>query len=230
MIMESQDVWNQFKGKETPSTVEIHDIFFQKVKKGAEIIDFGCAWGRTAFQLQAKGYNVTGFDSNGNVIDEAQKIARLTNEEHSGKVYFQRANALKLPYPDESFDACIIQAFLTTITNPRERVKVMDQAHRILRDDGILYIADFGQNWKNQGYSDRYNNDYRSTGEIGTFIVTDDGTPKGKELFLAHHYTLEELNDLINPNFTMETSYETIFTTFHGNETLGYVITARKSK
>lgn len=94
----------------------------------------------------------------------------------------------------------------------------------------MLYIADFGQNWKNQGYSDRYNNDYRSTGEIGTFIVTDDGTPKGKELFLAHHYTLEELNDLINPNFTMETSYETIFTTFHGNETLGYVITARKSK
>ncbi len=39
--MESQNVWNQYKGKETPSSVEIHDIFFQKVKKNAEVVDFG---------------------------------------------------------------------------------------------------------------------------------------------------------------------------------------------
>jgi len=226
--MENQTGWNQFKGKETPSTVEIHDIFFQKVPKGSEIIDFGCAWGRIAFQLQRNGYNVTGFDSNDNAIAEAQETARKTNGKHKETVKFQNADALKLTYPDESFDACIIQAFLTTIITPEERIRIIDQAHRILKHDGILYIADFGQNWQDPIYSERYNQDYSVTGEIGTFIVTEDGTQRGKELFMVHHYTADELTKLVKSRFNIETMYESVFTTFHGNETLGYVMIARK--
>ncbi|HEX7468569.1 MAG TPA: methyltransferase domain-containing protein [Methanobacterium sp.] len=36
----------------------------------------------------------------------------MTNENCSSKVKFQTADATKLPYADESFDACILQGFL----------------------------------------------------------------------------------------------------------------------
>ena len=71
---------------------------------------------------------------------------------------------------------------------------------------------------------------YPKTGEMGTFIVTKNGKPNGKELFKAHHYTKEELMELIEQvkKFKVETVHETIFTTFQGNQTKGYIIIAKK--
>ena len=66
--------WNQFKGKETPSTVEIDESFIKAVPENSDVLDFGCAWGRTAFKLQKLDYNVTGFDLNGNVIETAMEM------------------------------------------------------------------------------------------------------------------------------------------------------------
>jgi ubiquinone/menaquinone biosynthesis C-methylase UbiE len=221
--MENGTSWKQFKGKETPSTVELNKLFFEKVPAGSNILDFGCAWGRIAFKLQKKGFNVTGFDINENAIKTAIKKSKKTNNQYSGNVFFTVANALKLPYSDKIFDVCIIQAFLTTISS-ESRLKVLSEAWRVLKENGILYLADFGQNWKNPKYRQRYLRDYSITGEIGTFIVTDDGEVDGKELFLAHHYTKNELYDLLKDGFNVETFHETVFTTFHGNRTKGYVI------
>jgi ubiquinone/menaquinone biosynthesis C-methylase UbiE len=227
LSMERESGWKQFKGKETPSTVQIHELFYKKVHEGSEVLDFGCAWGRIAFELQRKGYSVTGFDINGNAIGDALETARKTNETLEEKVKFHTANAMELPYPDKSFDACIVQAFLTTITSPEDRIKILSEAYRVLKDDGILYLADFGQNWENPYYRDRYKRDYPVTGEKGTFIVTDDSQPN-KELFIAHHYTRAELINLVKYEFKVENFHETIFTTFHGNRTKGYIIIARK--
>lgn len=220
--------WEQFKGKETPSTVQIHELFYKKVHEGSKILDFGCAWGRIAFQLQKKGYSVTGFDINANAVVDALKTAKNTNLENEKKVKFHKANATELPYSDKSFDVCLVQAFLTTVTIPEDRIKILSEAHRVLKDDGILYLADFGQNWKNPYYGDKYKRDYPVTGEMGTFIVTDDSKSNGKKLFIAHHYTREELFKLVKNEFQVENFHETIFTTFHGNKTKGYIIIARK--
>ena len=112
-----------FKGRETPSTVELDELFFENVPEGSKVLDFGCAWGRIAFHLQKNGYTVTGFDLNDNAIASANETARKTNVVHDERVKFQTANATELPFPDESFDACIIQAFLTTIIQPEDRKK-----------------------------------------------------------------------------------------------------------
>lgn len=222
--MEKQTVWNQFNGRETPSTVEIHESFFKAVPEGSYVLDFGCAWGRIAFQLQKLGYNVMGFDLNENTI----ATARINNENYKGTVKFQTANAMELPYDDESFDACILQAFLTTVISLGDRRKVLSEAYRLLKENGILYLADFGQNSENSLYRERYRRDYPLTEEFGTFIVTDDVKSRGKELFRAHHYTKEELLELVKQDFRVENFHETIFTTFHGNRTRGYIIIARK--
>ena len=224
--METETGWNQFKGKETPSTVEIHDSFFKAVSKNSDVLDFGCAWGRVAFQLQQLGYNVTGFDQNKNSIDTALESAKLY-ENHGGNVQFDIANAMDLPYDNESFDACIIQAFLTTIVLPKDRIKVLSEANRVLKKNGILYLADFGLNWKNSHYRELYTRDYVTTMELGTFFVKDDSKAPGDDLFTVHHYTRKELIDLV-ADFRIEKFHESIFTTYHGNRTKGYIIVAQK--
>jgi ubiquinone/menaquinone biosynthesis C-methylase UbiE len=156
------------------------------------------------------------------------ETAIKTNNNHSATVKFQTANAVKLPYTNESFDACILQAVLTTITVKEDRIKVLSEANRVLKENGTLYLADFGQNWENPRYSERYLYDYHLTGEMGTFIVTEDGKQDGKELFKAHHYTHNELIELVGEDFKVETFHETVFTTFHGNRTKGYIIIASK--
>ena len=173
LSMERETGWDQFKGKNTPSTVEIHESFFKTVSNDSNVLDFGCAWGRVAFQLQKLGYNVTGFDLNRNAVNTARESAKLC-ENNAGRVKFDTANAMELPYADGSFDACIIQAFLTTIISPKDRIKVLSEANRVLKKNGILYLADFGLNWKNLHYREMYQRDYISTMEMGTFIVKED--------------------------------------------------------
>jgi len=226
--METGKGWKQFVGKETPSTVELHELFFDNVPTGSKVVDFGCAWGRIGFELQKKGYNVFGFDINENSIEYATKNAIKTNVKYTEKLDFRQADALNLPYESNYFDACIVQAFLTTIIGLEARNRVIAEASRILVPGGILYLADFGQNWKNPLYKDRYLRDYSSTGEKGTFFVTEDGEEGGKELFLVHHYTLNELKQLIKNSFKLELIKKTTFKTFHGNSTLGYIMLARK--
>ena len=226
--METGNGWKQFVGKETPSTVELNELFFTNVPAGSKIVDFGCAWGRIAFELQKRGYSVSGFDINENSIEYAKENAIKTNAKYPEKLHFRIADALNLPYKANIFDACILQAFLTTITSPEARTKVIEEASRVLVPGGILYLADFGQNWKNPLYKERYLRDYASTGEKGTFFVTEDGAEHGKELFLVHHYTLKELKQLVQTRFNLEIIRKTSFKTFHGNDTLGYILLAKK--
>ncbi len=226
--METGSGWKQFVGKETPSTVELSELFFSKVPTETKVVDFGCAWGRVGFELQKRGYHVCGFDINGNTIEFARKKAEETNRKYLEKLNFTVANAMELPYPDKTFDACIMQAFLTTIISKDMRRKIILESERVLKEDGILYLADFGQNWKDQMYRKRYLKDYAVTGEKGTFIVTEDGKPESKELFMAHHYSPDELKNLLTGVYAIETFKETVFKTFHGNQTLGYIIMAKK--
>jgi len=226
--MNSEAWWKKFKGRETPSTVQLDESFFKMVPKGSKVLDFACGWGRMAFKLQEHGYDVVGFDINQEAVENARKASKRFNSLYKNRVSFDVANARDLPYPEGSFDACLIQAFMTALVDPEHREMVLDEARRVLREDGILYLADFGQSWDNPIYRGRYLKDFKKTGEMGTFIVTEDGSPESPEIFRAHHYTREELMELIKPRFTVEMFKETVFTTYHGNKARGFVIMARK--
>lgn len=226
--MDPEAPWKQFKGKETPSTVQLDDSFFKMVLKGFKVLDFACGWGRMAFKLQEHGYDVVGFDINSNAVENARKHSKEFNELYKNRVSFDVANARDLPYPEGSFDACLMQAFMTALVDPKHREMVLDEAWRVLKRGGILYLADFGQSWDNPIYKNRYLKDFPETGEMGTFIVTEDGSPESPEIFRAHHYTKKELMKLIEPRFEVEMFKETVFTTYHGNKIKGFIIIARK--
>jgi len=226
--MDSTLAWKKFVNGQTPSSVTLDKIFYEKVSTGSKVLDFGCTWGRVPSELQEKGYNVVGFDINEAEILKAQEFAKESNQKYKAQVQFDVADALKLPYEDNSFDACLMQAFMTTLTNPEHRTKVVDEAKRVLKENGTLYMGVFGQTWDNPKYQERYDAHFPITNEKGTFIVTEDGTPNTPELYRVHHYTREELSDLLNPRFTVENFNDTIFTSYHGNKANGFIVLAKK--
>jgi len=226
--MDSTLAWKKFANGQTPWSVTLDKIFYEKVPTGSKVLDFGCTWGRVPLELQEKGYNVVGFDINEAEILKAQEFAKESNQKYKVQVQFDVADALKLPYEDNSFDACLMQAFMTTLTNPEHRTKVLDEAKRVLKENGTLYMGVFGQTWDNPKYQERYDAHFPITNEKGTFIVTEDGTPNTPELYRVHHYTREELSDLLNPRLTVENFNDTIFTSYHGNKANGFIILAKK--
>ncbi|MCK5177687.1 MAG: class I SAM-dependent methyltransferase [Candidatus Aenigmarchaeota archaeon] len=225
--MDSKLAWKQFANGQTPSSVELDDLFFEKVPKNSKVLDFGCAWGRVPFELQEKEYKVVGFDISKTQINRVKEFSKESNQKYKTKVQFDVADALDLPYEDNSFDACIMQAFMTTLINPEHRFKILDEAKRVLKKDGVLYMGVFGQTRENPKYKERYDSHFSLTKEKGTFIVTEDGTPNTPELYRAHHYTKEELIILLKSRFNIEIFKDTIFTSYHKNKVNGFIIISR---
>ncbi|MEK6961601.1 MAG: class I SAM-dependent methyltransferase [Nanoarchaeota archaeon] len=225
--MDNLDNWRRFKAKTTPAVVPLANEFYDDVPVNSRVVDFGCAWGRISFELYDQGYSVVGFDINENEIACARQHAKEISALES-KLRFDVGNATNLPYPDRSFDAGVMVAFMVTIVDPQARTQVLKEAYRILRDGGVLYISDFGQTWNNEKYRRRYEEHFPITKEKGTFIVTDSHDIGGKELYRCHHYTEEELRSLIEPHFKIVSWKETEFTTPSGNVSNGFKIIASK--
>ncbi|MGC9516864.1 MAG: class I SAM-dependent methyltransferase [Methanomicrobiales archaeon] len=226
--MNSHLNWKKFS-KKIPSTVPLDKLFLDKISTDKEILDWGCGWGRIDFELQEKGYTVTGFDINSELISISKDFAVNTNSKHENKVQFHVANALNLPYDDKSFDVCLMQAFMTTVVDVDDRSSVLNEANRVLGEDGIIYMAEFAQSWENPIYRDRYLSDFDLTGEKCTFIVTKDGTVNTAEIYRAHHFSEQELRDLIEPFFNIDIIEKREFTSYHGNWSNGIIIIASKS-
>lgn len=226
--------WRAFSNGQTPSTIQVDPFFYRIAQLESHVLDFGCAWGRISFELQERGDDVTGFDVNEAEIRRAQEFARESNTRYKTQARFDVADIASeqgLPYPDNSFDAGLMHAFMGVLINPAHRLRAVDEALRVIKPGGFLYMAEFAQDWENPKCRERYEMYLPSTGERGTFVVTKDGTPNTPEIYRVHHYTPDELVGLLRPKFYDNvTVKETKFTSHHGNLINGLVIFARKSK
>ena len=98
------------------------------------VLDLACGAGTTSFYLFKK-YNckITGIDISESLIADATK--RLTNSGKNTKINFEVADALKLPFPDNSFDAVIAQAFFILID---DKEKALQEIYRVLKPGGFF--------------------------------------------------------------------------------------------
>ncbi len=224
--MSVENAWGTFPAGTTPSTVGIHPLLHRYLAPGARVLDIGCAWGRISQELAVCGYRVTGIDINGAEIEHARVCSLELSLEHPPD--YVVADACSLPFPDGSFDACVVQSFLTTLTEAAQRDDALSEARRVLAPDGIAYFGVFGRSDDNPVYRERYERDVRSTGTYGTFYVTDDGLPSGRVLYAAHHYSRHEIIELLSRHFCIRSFINTTFPSYHGNEAAGFVILATR--
>ena len=110
---------------------------FNKEKK---VLEVACNMCTTAIGLAKQyGCQIEGVDLDENALEKAR--ANIAANNLQDKIHVQRANAMKLPFEDNTFDIVINEAMLTML--PREnKAKAIAEYFRVLKPGGVLLTHD----------------------------------------------------------------------------------------
>ena len=110
-----------------------------------KVLDMACGTGDVSIALRRNGLDVVGADISENMLALARKKAP--------EIDFRYGDASELPFADGSFDAVTI-AF--GIRNFDKRAQCIRELHRVLKDGGMLAIAEFSIPVSKQAYAYSY--------------------------------------------------------------------------
>lgn len=159
------------------------------------VLDFGCGYGRITHQISELGYSkIIGVDSSKEMINRGlNEYPALDLRYLSGDV---------LPFSDSEFDSIITCAVFTCITEQSSREKVLSELQRVLKPNGVIYLAEF-------------------CSEFSLRFISGTGVP-------MWHSKKVELERLLT-GFNIETSILVETSTMSGHESMAGHIIARKS-
>jgi demethylmenaquinone methyltransferase/2-methoxy-6-polyprenyl-1,4-benzoquinol methylase len=110
-----------------------------------DILDLATGSGDVAFAL-SRGLNpaarITGADFCQPMLDEAENKKRAAGGHRYQNIAFRQADALALPFADESFDAVTISFGLRNLA---DRPRGLREMRRVLRPGGALFVLEFSQ-------------------------------------------------------------------------------------
>lgn len=115
-------------------------------KHGARhVLDLATGSGDVAFALSrglSPDVTIVGADFCQPMLDEAENKKRVAGTPRYENVTFRQADALALPFVDESFDAVTISFGLRNLA---DRARGLRGMHRVLRPGGALFVLEFSQ-------------------------------------------------------------------------------------
>jgi len=111
------------------------DGFADDIPQGCSILDIGCGTGTTLLRLSRKNPSLLAG------IDISPKVIAIARDKLSGLPADLRVADAEthLPWPDETFDAAILNAAIHHFPNPE---KVLCRVFHVLKPKGRLIIAD----------------------------------------------------------------------------------------
>ncbi|MDP2926557.1 MAG: class I SAM-dependent methyltransferase [bacterium] len=112
---------------------ELFAVFKDYTKEKDKVLDVGCGNGRFLDLLGQKKIDYIGVDNSEEQIREAQKKYPDRN--------FLVADALNLPFPNDSFDKVFLIAVLHHIPSINLRIKVLAELQRVLKPGGFLLLT-----------------------------------------------------------------------------------------
>ncbi|MGT2846791.1 class I SAM-dependent methyltransferase [Streptococcus massiliensis] len=105
-----------------------------------KVLEVACNMGTTTVELAKRyGCQITAIDLDEKALEQARANAGKAGV--SELVIFEKANAMKLPYEDDSFDIVINEAMLTMQTE-KGKNKCLDEYYRVLKPGGVLLTHD----------------------------------------------------------------------------------------
>lgn len=136
-----EDIWRKrslslLSGEEFPIEKE-HELLIEWTapKENGWYLDLGCStalYGRALKAAQKKA-NIVALDFSSQMLEEA----RLKAEADETDMYFVRADGRELPFFSKTFDGVVMGGTLNELT---EELKVLYEAKRVLKDDGVLFM------------------------------------------------------------------------------------------
>jgi SAM-dependent methyltransferase len=171
------------------------------LSKGQTALDIGCNTGAVSLFLAEQGCNVLGVNLNPSAIQEAKERARATGL--SSQARFLAVDITKASDLGE-FDFVLMIRLLTCFSSLQSWRQLLQQAHSLIKKDGIIYIHDFKIVEGDTVYKDRYRNGEQLGWRSGNFAVNDS---TGSLLFIAHHHSTGEIEEIASPYSKLELNF-----------------------
>ncbi len=130
------------KTKLRPGGIEATNWLIEQagISETSQILEVACNMGTTMIQLAERYHcQVTGIDQDRKALEHAKQNIKAHHLEELIQV--QAANAMKLPFPDNSFDVLINEAMLTMMPEAG-KTKAIAEYYRVLKPGGKLLTHD----------------------------------------------------------------------------------------
>jgi ubiquinone/menaquinone biosynthesis C-methylase UbiE len=122
------------------------------IKSGDKLLDIGSGFGRNANWLAQNGVDVTAV----NIDDEEIKEAKQKAEKLKVNVSYLHADAIELPFPNNSFDIVLDLGCSHMIPSKEGQMKSESETARVLKPGG--YLIYFGFSKKHPDYLNKPDN------------------------------------------------------------------------
>lgn len=106
----------------------------------SKVLDVGCGvghWGRVLSAVLPQNTQIFGIDLEDTWVTEATKLATLNGLQD--RAFYQKGDALNIPFPDNTFDMVTCQTLLIHLQNPALAIQ---EFVRVLKPNGILLTAE----------------------------------------------------------------------------------------
>lgn len=124
----------------------------KSIKVGMEVLDVGCGNGLMIPEVIKRGGKYTGIDISAKLLAIAKR--RYQKELSAKKIRLVKANAIKLPFKDNSFDFIFSLAVLHHIPSVKLREGFFSEVYRVLKSDrrAVIKVWNLLSSWASQRY------------------------------------------------------------------------------
>lgn len=211
-MMSAQKYWNEIGAKKVFEDPLYLDKFSPFLTPSAQILEYGCGYGRMMRILKSAGYhNLIGFDFAPNMIARGLK----ENPDLDLRMLEKEGT---IPYFNESIDAVVMSTVLCCITDEHALAALMKEINRVLKTNGVLYLTDF-LICEHPRYHEKYAIGLQQFGMRGIYTTNENLT--------VRHFTAKMIMDLLS-SFDVQWFEQFDFKTMNQNPARTFHCIAKK--
>lgn len=162
------------------------------ITRGSKILDIGAGTGRYAFYYADKGHKVTALD----IVPKHVEIMKEKANEEYIDLDIRLGNALNLcGIEDNTYDVVLCLGPLYHFIDEADRRKVVKEALRVLKKDGVMAVAYINRYATFVNYINRKKS---NVSEEGIYNIAKTGLEFGDERDCFYYSTYHEIEDMMS--------------------------------